>query len=68
MTSRDIVWNLQRINDSMGFRVTEDETDITDSVIEIKMFLTNGLVYSCEMIFKDGSVWTGTFTPLEKYT
>jgi len=64
MTSRDIVWNLQRINDSMGFRVTEDETDITETVVEITMFLTNGLVYSCEMLFDDGSYWTGEFTPL----
>jgi len=64
MTERDIIWNIQRINNSMGFRITEDGEDITTQVVDIHMFLTDGLVYSCEMTFEDGSVWTGRFTPL----
>lgn len=64
MAERDIVWYVQRINDSMGFRVMEGTENITNDVVEIRMFLTDGLVYSCEMLFEDGSVWTGRFTPL----
>lgn len=63
MTSRDIVWYVRHIGDSMGFRIMEGKEDITNTVIEMKYFLSDGLVYSCEMTFEDDSVWTGTFTP-----
>jgi hypothetical protein len=65
MTSRDIVWYVQRIKDSMGFRIMEGKENITDTVAEMHFFLTEGLVYSCEMTFKDGSVWTGAFITME---
>jgi hypothetical protein len=64
MTSRDIVWYVQRRGDAMGFRIMEGNVDISDTVAELKFYLSDGLVYSCEMTFEDETIWTGTFTPL----
>jgi hypothetical protein len=56
---RDLNMYIGRSGHYVDITFTEDGIDITSSVVQVDMYLHDGIVYGFDLVFEDGSEWGG---------
>jgi hypothetical protein len=62
---RDLTMYVGKSGHYVDLTFKEDGIDVTASVVEVRMYLKDGLVYGYDMCLEDGTWWGGNTIPIE---